>query len=106
MLGVLWNVYFDHLEAFSSDMQFRCAKSCADALIGMLVHDHAADTIKIGKSDVRKVCADALNASTARIAVLYGWLPTCTPPGSCAGVFAGMSVFVSVCASCVAASVN
>ena len=70
-LGVLPNANFDNHDAFSSAVRRRCAKSCARALIGMLIHERAADIFKIDNENLRKVCADLFNASTAAIAPLY-----------------------------------
>ena len=49
----------------------RCAKSCAQALVGMLVHEDAAETIKIEDHNLHKVCAEYVNASAASIPTLY-----------------------------------
>ena len=50
----------------------RCAKSCACALVDMLVHaDAAPETINIEDHNLRKVCADYLNACAGSIAALY-----------------------------------
>ena len=51
--------------------RWRCAKSCACALVGMLVHADAAETINIEDHNLRKVCADYLNACAGSIAALY-----------------------------------
>ena len=65
---MLWNAYFDRCDALPSAARCCCAKSCACALLGMMVHEDAAGTIKIKDGDLRKVCANHLSASTALIA--------------------------------------
>ena len=59
---MLSNAYFDHGGAFSSAAHCRCAKLCARALIGMLVHDAAAFVITIKDGNFRKVLADYFSA--------------------------------------------
>lgn len=91
-LGVLPNAYFTDYDAFSSAARCRCAKSCARMLIGMLIHERAVDTIVIEDDNLRKVCADFLNASAAATTLLYDWLLTSSPLG-CLLALAGMSVY-------------
>ena len=67
---MLWDAYFDRHDAFPSAARCCCAKACACALLGMLVHEDAANIVKIKDGDLRKVCADYLSASTASIATL------------------------------------
>ena len=91
-LGVLTNAYFDDYDAFSSAARCRCAKSCARVLIGMLVHESAVDTVVIENDNLRKVCADFLNAAAAATALLYHRLLTSSPLG-CLLTLAGMSAY-------------
>ena len=80
----------------SSAVQFRCAKSRARAVIGMLAHDSAPDIIKIDNDNLRKVCADLASPSSASIATLFHCLLTSTPLGSVLAL-AGMSCVCYIC---------
>ena len=69
--GVLPNADIDHHDAFSSVVQLpwrKIMRTCADWL---LVHECAAHTINIDYDNLRKVCAEFLNVSTASIVMLY-----------------------------------
>ena len=99
---MLSNADFDHGGAFSSAAHCRCAKLCARALIGMLVHDAAADVVTIKDGNLRKVWAEYFSACTVSIATLYYCLLTPRCSASCAGPRRN----VSLCASCVAASIR
>ena len=93
---MLSNANFDHHGAMSSAVQFRCAKSRARAVIGMLAHDSAPDIIKIDNDNLRKVCADLASPSSASIATLFHCLLTSTPLGSVLAL-AGMSCVCYIC---------
>ena len=67
---MLWNAYFDSHDAFSSAAWCCCAKACTCALLGMMVHEDAAGTIKIKDGDLSKVCTEYLSASIALISTL------------------------------------
>ena len=82
--------------SLSSAVQFRCAKSRARAVIGMLAHDSAPDIIKIDNDNLRKVCADLASPSSASIATLFHCLLTSTPLGSVLAL-AGMSCVCYIC---------
>ena len=92
-LGVLSNTNFDHHGAMPSAVQFRCAKSSACAVIGMLAHGSAADIIKIDNDNMRKVRADLLSPSSASIATLFHYLLTSTPLDSVLAL-TGMSLYM------------
>ena len=70
-LGVLSSTYFDDHEALPSAARHGGAKLCACALIGMLMHEDAADIINIEAHNLRKVCAYISSAFTVAVAAIY-----------------------------------